>query len=117
MGVHGDIVDITVNHPTLGSGRFAPIAANSNTLDVGGIRTSDDQNGLTGNGSLVWKKNRVRAGFECLVENDMNADPGDLVFAAQLSAHPDMAEWTITHINGTVWRGTGKPVGDLSADT
>jgi len=30
-----------------------------------------------------------------------------------LASSPILATWTFSHINGTVYTGTGKPVGDL----
>jgi hypothetical protein len=36
---------------------------------------------------------------------------------SRLSASPILADWTFTHINGTIWGGKGKPVGDLNGNT
>jgi len=116
MAEHGDIIDITFTNPDLGSGRFSPIAANSNSYDVGGFRNSDDANMITGNGDLVVKKNRVRAHFECLVEDDMNVAE-DAVKAAAIAASSKSTEWTFSLVNGTVWRGSGIIVGDIQPDT
>lgn len=116
MAFHGDIIDITFNHPDLGSGRFSPMAANSNSYDVGGFRNSDDAGMVTGNGDLVVKKNRVRAYFDCLVEDDMNIAE-DAVKAAALAESNKLAEWTFSLSNGTVWRGSGVVVGDIQPDT
>ena len=112
MSVHGDITEVTYNHPTLGSGRFLPAAAQGNTYDVGGIRTADDANGITGSGTMIAKKNRVRGHFEIVVEDDQN-DAEDAQNAAALAASNEPATWTITIINGTVWQGIGFPVGDI----
>jgi len=30
----------------------------------------------------------------------------------ELSQSPELSDWTISSINGTVWGGKGKPVGD-----
>ena len=115
MAVHGDITEITYNHPTLGSGVFEPKAAEGNTFDPGGIRTNDDANGITSNGELIVTKNRVRAFFECMIENDMNIR-NDVQVIQDLAADPVPAEYTISIINGTVWAGSGFPVADISPD-
>lgn len=115
MAVHGDITEITYNHPTIGSGVFYPKAAEGNTFDPGGIRTSDDANGIAGNGGLIYVKNRVRGFFEVMIENDMNTR-NDAEVVKALSASPVEADWTVSVINGTVWSGTGKPVGDINPD-
>lgn len=115
MAVHGDIIEVTYNHPTIGSGVFFPKAAEGNTFDPGGIRNSDDANGIAGDGSLILTKNRVRGFFEIMIENDMNTRNDAEVIKA-LSADPLPAQWTISVINGTVWAGSGVPVGDINPD-
>jgi hypothetical protein len=42
MAVHGDILEVTYNHPTLGSGVFYPKANEGNKFDPGGFRNNDD---------------------------------------------------------------------------
>lgn len=115
MAVHGDIKEVAFSHPELGNGRFYPKAAESNTLDTGGIRTSDDANGITAAGDLILTKNRVRGMLVVNVENDMVVRK-DAVTAAALSESSKPAVWTVALINGTVWRGTGTVVGDINPD-
>jgi len=112
MANHGDITDVTFNHPDIGSGRFLPKAAEGNTMDPGGIRTADDAAAVTSNGTMLWKKNRVRGFFEVVIEDDQE-EALDALKVAELAAHPKEAVWTFTMINNTVWQGTGKPVGDI----
>lgn len=115
MATGGDIIEIRYSHPTLGQGVFFPIANQGNTFDIGGIRTADDANMISGSGEPVWQLNRVRGHFECLVENDMNVR-NDAKIASDLAASPVVADWTVSVINGTVWSGSGKPVGDIAPD-
>ena len=115
MATHGDIKELTWNHPTLGSGTLFPKAAEGNTYDPGGIRTTDDANAIAGDGSMIVTKNRTRGFIEVVVENDMNIrEDADKI--AALAADPVPAEWTMSHINGTVWSGSGFPVGDIQPD-
>ena len=72
-------------------------------------------NSITGGGSLMIQKNRVRGFFEIMIENDMNVR-NDAIVLKELSASPLPADWTVTHINGTVWAGYGVPVGDITPD-
>ncbi len=115
MAVHGDIIEVAFNHPTLGSGVFNAKANEGNTFDPGGIRTSDDANMITGSGSLMYQKNRVVGTFEILVENDMDVRQ-DAQKAADLAASPLEADWTITLINDATFGGKGTPVGDIQPD-
>jgi len=112
MATGGDITQITWNHPTLGSGSFFPKANEESTFDEGGFRSADDANMIAGNGEMIDKINRVRWSLESKIAWDMN-NREDLGKAKALATSAVLATWTITHINGTVWGGKGKPVGDL----
>lgn len=115
MAVHGDITEITYNHPLIGSGSFFAKSNEGSTLDTGGIRTADDQNMIASDRSLIAQKNRVRGFFEVLCEDDQNIR-NDSDIAKQLAADPVPAEYTVSVINGTVWSGSGFPVGDIQTD-
>jgi hypothetical protein len=115
MAVHGDIKEITFNHPTVGSGTLFPKANESNTLDTGGYRTNDDANQIVSDGSLILQKNRTRAFFEAMVENDNNLRE-DMRKVVEITESPLLAEWTISLIGGAIYKGSGQPVGDLQTD-
>ena len=115
MTVGGDITEISYNHPTLGSGTLFPKAGEDNTYDLGGFRSKDDANGIDGGGQPIDVMNRVRGFFECSVANDMNTNK-ELEAVSALAASPVAATWTFSVVNGKSYTGTGKPVGDLSAN-
>lgn len=112
MATGGDITEITYNHPTLGTGTFYPKSNEDSTFDEGGIRSQDDMNMVAGNGEMIDSLTRSRWSFEAKLAWDMNTRE-DLLKLRTLAASPVLADWTITSINGTVWGGKGKPVGDL----
>lgn len=111
----GDVVEVKFSHPTIGQGSFFAMANQGNTFDPGGFRTSDDAAMIDGSGEPVWQMNRTRAGFEILISNDMSIRE-DLQKVVALASSVDQADWTVSLINGTVWAGKGKPVGDISAE-
>lgn len=113
--IGGDIIEITYNHPTLGSGIWFPKSAEDSTFDLGGIRGADDANMIDGGGANIKQLNRVRWSFEGSVAWDGNT-ANELNQAKLLAGDPIDAEWTFTHINGTVWGGTGSPVGDIQGN-
>lgn len=113
--VTGDFTEVTFNHPTLGSGTLFPKSAEDSTLDLGGFRSSDDANMIDGGGNMIDQMNRVRPSFECTLANDMNVRE-DLEKLTELASSPVAADWTFTHINGSVYGGKGKPVGDIQAN-
>ena len=112
MSANGDVLEITYNHPTLGSGTYFPKSAEDTSFDPGGFRSSDDANAITGAGSMIDTINRTRWSFEGPVEWDSSVDD-ELESLRNLAASPVSADWTIRRINGSVYRGSGKPVGDI----
>ena len=115
MAVGGDILEISFNHPTIGSGTIFPKSNEDSTFDDGGFRSNDDANQVAGNGEMIDQMNRVRWSLETTVAWDMNTR-GDLEKLAELAGSPVQADYTISHINGTVYGGAGKPVGDLQGN-
>lgn len=114
--IAGDILEISYKHPTLGSGTWFPKSSEDGTNDPGGYRSNDDANMITGDGQMIDQINRIRWSFEGVVAWDMET-VNELNQARQLAASPVLADWTITHINGVVWGGKGKPVGDINGNT
>lgn len=112
----GDLLEITVNHPTLGNFNFATKANESYTLDPGGYRSNDDANGVSGDGTFIDQVNRVRWSFEgpIIADFDSNNELENLPLLAESS---ELGTWTFSHISGVVWTGKGKFVGDIQVDT
>jgi hypothetical protein len=113
MATGGDLIEITYNHPTIGSGVIFPKAAEDNTFDLGGFRSADDANMVDGGGNMIDQMNRGRWSVESLCVNDMNSQ-NEIERCNDMAASPVLADWTFTHINGTIYVGKGKPVGDLA---
>lgn len=115
MAVGGDILEITFNHPTLGSWIVFGKSAEDSTYDLGGVRTTDDSNMVAGNGEIIKQMNRGRWSFETTVAWDMNTRE-DMEKLNDLAADPVDADITISHINNTIYGGTGTCVGDLQGN-
>lgn len=113
--IGGDWLQITVQHPTLGKHTFLPKSNETSTFDVGGITTNDDANQVTATRQGIWQMNMARGFLETVVANDMN-EGQDVIFAKKLSGDPVDGTWTASHINGSIWGFTGRPVGDIQAD-
>lgn len=113
--VGGDIIEITYNHPTLGSGVFSPKSGEDNNYFPGGVTSGSDANMITGNGKVIRQMNTVRGFFVALCANDQNQGQ-DLEKAIALSGNPVAADWTFSIINGTVYGGSGFPVADFEGN-
>lgn len=112
----GDVIEVTFNHPTVGDGSFFVKSGEDTTFDPGGFRNEDDANGVAGDGSMITKKNRVRWMFEGPLAWDMNTS-NEIESLREIAESPLDADFTIEHINGTVWGGTGTVVGDIQGAT
>ncbi len=113
--VGGDIREITFNHPTLGNGIIYAKSAEDSTYDLGGLRGNDDDNMLDGAGNNIRQLNMARWSFETTIAWDMN-NRKDLEKLVALAGDPVEADWTISHINGTIYGGKGSPVGDMKGN-
>ena len=112
MFVGGDIFEISYKHPTLGSGTWFPKSGEDLTVDPGGVRSEDKDDGITGDGQMIDTMNRKRWSCEGMIAWD-TASADEAAQARKLASSPVHADWTFTHINGTIWAGKGKPVGDI----
>lgn len=108
----GDVFEVTYNHPTLGDGTFFVKSGEDTTFDPGGFRAEDDMAAVAGNGQMIKKLNRMRWSFEGPVAWNM-VTTNEIAQLSALSGDPEDAQWTISHINGTVWSGLGTVVGDI----
>ena len=111
MNVGGDIIEITFTHETLGAGVIFPMSNNDSNIDLGGFRSNDDADMVTGSGEMVDQMNNKRWSFEVPIAWDMNTRE-DLEKLNDLAASPIPADWTISMISGVTYSGKGKPVGD-----
>lgn len=115
--VAGDILEITYNHPTIGSGTLYCKVNEDSQVDLGGYRSEDDDSMTTSDGQMIDKINAKRWSYEAPpIAWDMT-ETDELGKLVQLSASPIPADWTITSISGVIWGGKGKPVGDLKGST
>lgn len=112
MPVGGDIIEITSNHPTLGSVTLFPKSSEDSTFNTGGFRGEDDMAKIAGDGSSIRTLNRNRWSVELPISWDMN-DANEIDKLTALAKSPVESEWTFTSINGTVWGGKGAPVGEI----
>lgn len=112
MATGGDIIEVTYNHPTLGTNIFSPKAAEDSTYELGGFKGNDDANMISGSGKNIRQLNQIRWFFEIVY----TWEDGDLERMSDLAGDTVEAEWTFTHKNGTVYRGFGAPVGDIQGN-
>ncbi len=116
MATGGDLIEATYNHSTLGTGTFYFKAAEDGSFNLGGYVSADDMNMVDGGGNMIDQINQTRWKVEGTISWDMNSSD-ELSKLVSLAGNPLQADWTFSHINGTVWGGTGKPVGEYVGST
>ncbi len=114
--IGGDIIEITYNHPTLGSGVLYPKAGEDATIDLGGLMKNDDAQSITASGEVIHQMNRKRWKVEAPPISN-SQDRNELLQLQALQDSPVDADWTFAHISGAIYSGKGSVVGDLTATT
>lgn len=107
----GDCVDVVCNH--LGSTyRYSPKSNESANIDRGGIRANDDANQVTSNGKMMSQLNMTRWMFDTPVSNEN----GTVESLELMAGSPSLGIWQFSMIGGEIYKGTGRPVGDITTD-
>lgn len=118
MGAVGsDVLEVTYNHPTIGSGSLQCKAGEASQIDQGGSRSTDDANFVTGDGSKIEQKTMARSVFELPPVAWDKVDKNELDILSQLAEASVGADWTVSFLDGTIYQMTnGHPVGDIKGD-
>ncbi len=113
--VFGDIQEIVCNHNG-NTYRYSPKSNETGNFDKGGLRTNDDANQVTSDGQMMQQINFVRWGVEgpIAVDTITSAEQDSL---SLMAGSPILGVWQFALISGAIFKGTGKPVGDLSMDS
>jgi hypothetical protein len=69
---------------------------------------------IDGSGAAIYQVNRVRWSF--MVKCGWDFTAGDLEALTNLAAATSETQFTFTNINGTIYKGTGKMVGDINGN-
>lgn len=110
--IGGDILEISFSNDDAGSGTLYLKSGETSTFDTGGFT---NEVGVDGSGQTITKKNRKPWMFEGTISWDMNTRE-DLEKLQSVGDSLAETTWDISHINGTVYNGTGTIDGDLQGD-
>jgi len=115
MATGGDLIEITYNNPTLGSGRLDPKGSEDTEVDFGGYMTQDSDDSVSGSGVNIIIKNRKRWSITSppLL---WNSNPDTLEVLQNLQDDNNQTTFTFTFIDGSVYKGLGTIVGDLKGN-
>lgn len=112
----GDTLSITIQNPKLGSVVFEAKAAEDTNYDLGGTRVLDEESSVTGSGTNIAAMTRKRWKVPVVIAADMITDL-DIEKANKIAADTSENTITISNLNGSVYRGKGRIVGDIVLNT
>lgn len=113
MPVAGDLLQVNVKHPELGSRNFEAKSGEDFTFQTGGFKSNDDDGNIGVSGSRIDQLNR----YPWSAETTLVLRSGDHDFLQAISENTLEGTWTFEHISGDVRRGSGKPVGDIASNS
>lgn len=105
----GDIKEVAVDHPELGSRVFAFKSSEDATRRKGGYVSADNDDGITSTGTMIDVMNMKRWQMELVI----GCSDDDYDFVVDLAASPVLGTWTFQNQANKVSTGEGKPVGDI----
>ena len=112
----GDVLECRYNNDNVGEGVFYIKSGEDMTFDEGGFRNEDEASAMSGSGEAIYKMNQNRWMVEGPIVWNM-ITTNELERLTQLAEDLLETQWTFRHINGTIWAGTGKVVGDIQGTT
>jgi hypothetical protein len=115
MAKGGDILEITFNHPTAGSGTILPKADEDSTWSLGGFKIDDDDNAIDGGGNPIIKMTRKRWSLETVVAWE-KTPVDNLQQQEDIASSGVPAQYTIQFATGVIYRANGFPVGDIEGN-
>lgn len=110
----GDSTEINLNNPDHGQLTLQCKANEGNTYDLGGRRTVEIT--VTGNGTPINKIANVPWEISVLIAWDM-LTLKELQYLVLVAGSTKDTTCTISNINGSVYQGIGRPMGDLKGNT
>ena len=113
----GDTIEITYNHPTVGSGSLFCKAQEDGIIKRGGYNSQDDDGMITGDGQRIDSIQRFPWSYEAppIAWDMTNQDEQNKLML--MAESPVEGDWTIQNISGAIFAGTGKPVGEIPGNT
>ena len=111
MIIAGYFTEVFSQHSIVGNKKFDLKSGEDSETDRGGLRIVDDENNRTASGQLItqYENKQPYIQFTCAVDGDIEDYCQDLI----KETPSELPTWTLTHISGDVYVGTGTIVGDV----
>jgi len=112
-----DFLQIGLRHSTLGSVILFPKAGENGQIEVGGTTTESDPKGITGSGEAIYKASVVRWVVEAPAIAWKRTGTDLQTILKNMSSSLEELDCTFELVDGTIWVGRGKIVGEIKAAT
>lgn len=113
--IGGDLLEISIIHPTVGAKIFYGVAGETTSIKLGGVENED--NGIVDGGqNLLVSKKLVPGHITGPVSNDESASLTEFEFAQLVAASPVEATITFRYINDAIYSGQGTFMGEMMLD-
>lgn len=109
--IAGYFLEANCVHSIAGNRKFDLKSGEDLEIDRGGLRIVDDDNGRTASGKLIIQYENKQPYVQMTVVVD--ADTEDYINSLIQNSDTEIANWTLTHINGDLYTGNGVIVGDV----
>lgn len=113
--IGGDLLEISVQHPTAGSKIIYGVAGETTTIKLGGVE-NEDNGAVDGGQNLIVSKRLVPGHIQGPFANDNRSALAEFEFIQNVAASPEEAVFTFRYIDNEVYSGSGTPVGEITLD-
>lgn len=112
-----DILEVTFNNAEKGQGTFYCKAGETYSIDLGGIRSTDDTGMVTGSGVIIDQKTVVRSKFTLGPIAWDKTSKDEVAVLVSLAETKVGTTFTVSCIDGAIYQmQNGFPVGDIDGD-
>lgn len=110
----GDIHEVSISNPDVGTVFYSPMSGESNEINFGGIQ-SEDNKAVTASGTLVNSFKRVPGMTEIVVASNESGNE-EYQKTVLIAASTKESIMTIAMVTGVVYKASGVVQGELKLD-
>ena len=109
--IAGYFTEVNCQHSIAGNQKFDLKSGEDSETDRGGLRITDDENNRTASGKLIiqYENKQPYIQFVCAVDGSLE----DYVNSLIAGSIQEIPNWTLTHVSGDIYIGSGVIVGDV----
>jgi hypothetical protein len=111
--IGGDVKQISIDHPELGSRLLTPQSGEDFTIIKGGYQNADTETNVSATGKRIYQKNWI----PWSVSGKIVLESGDHDYLQDMATNPKEAVIGFLYMNGQIRVGKGSVVGGIDGET